>query len=235
MGSPGVIDQNWLNQAAQAQAAAANANTGSGAPGAGPAGAQFGTPVQQSGWTGVSSAQDPYGIHNIGYDMGTLQSGTDSAGKPLYNLGRDVLTNASGYGTNNGPGGTPLFSGYSKYENQNAQQGDPFTGGPSTSAWAAQQGAVSQGNLAAQAAQTNPTDPATGGYPAYPNSYGIGNSGGLGGAPSAPPAQTPSSYSQNGVTVNVPDSSSRGLGPWGLVGESNARDSSKGIVPQGPS
>lgn len=216
-----------------------NANLGSGGQNPSPGAMQFGNPVQQSGWTGVSSNEDPYGIHNVGVDMGTVASGTDKDGKPLYDLGRDSLLNTSGFGQGVGAWvdgkPPPIFAGTSKYENPGAAEGNPYSASNGQdSAWAAQQGGVSAQNLAAQTAQTNPTDPGSSNYPAYPNSFGLGNSGGLGGASPSQGVQTPSSYSQNGVTVNVPDTSSRGFSPWSMVGESNSRDTGKGVMSQGP-
>lgn len=62
------------------------------------------------------------------------------------------------------------------------------------------------------------TPSSTSTYPTMTNSYGLGTS-------SAPVVGSASNPSFNGqpITVDVPDTSSRGFNPWSLTGEANAR------------
>lgn len=171
---------------------------------------QFNDPVQASGWTGVSTNADPYGIHNIGFDMGDTKnaiSGYDKNGKGVNNFEAESLLHSSGFGHGLGSGTVdkppPMWTGFSKYENQHAPDGSAL------------------GSDAAQIqAQSQPK-----GYPAYGNQYGLG---GQISPPSSTGASTSPTPPQNGgasqgVTANVPDTSSRGFNPWSIQGESNAR------------
>lgn len=177
-------------------------------------GATFNNPAQSTGWTGVSSNADPYGVGNVGYDISQvpLQASDMSGG-----LSRDELLRAGGYGNSTSfvQGALPTSlqsTGPSKYENQNAPDGSAL------------------GSDAAQiAAQTTNSQQNQSQYPAYGNQYG------LGGAISPPPSGAAPNTAQSdytggqGVTVNVPDTSSRGFNPWSIQGESNARDTSQGV------
>lgn len=71
---------------------------------------------------------------------------------------------------------------------------------------------------------TNGLQARAAGYPSYPNAYGLGNSSGQ-----MAPQSMPNSYASSGLTVNVPDTSARGLNPWSLQGEANARDQNQGV------
>lgn len=187
-------------------------------------GATFNDPAASgSGWTGVSSNADPYGVHNIGYDLSKIPGQLDNKGDKTDNLGRDSLLSAGGYSEGqhltNGANqsntsfiGPTLpdsfkFSGFSKYENQNAPDGSAL------------------GTDDTRIAQAQNTAQMNSAYPAFGNQYGLGGALPSGGQPSA----AMSDYSGQGVTVNVPDTSSRGFNPWSIQGESNARDTQKGV------
>lgn len=196
-------------------------------------GATFTDPNQTtSGWTGVSSNADPYGIHNVGYDITKIPTQLNNKGDKTDNLGRDALLRAGawseGQGVTNSDNKTNTsfvggalpdsmkFSGFTKYENQSAPDGSALG---SDGAQIAAQTQNAQGNLNSMA----------NGYPAYGNQYGLGGQ-------ISPPSSTgiqnaaQADYAGGqGVTVNVPDTSSRGFNPWSIQGESNARDTNKGV------
>lgn len=189
-----------------------------------------------SAWTGVSSNADPYGIHNLGYDISKVPTQVDNKGNPTTSLTRNELLRAGGYqpgemvtnGTNQsntsfvgGPTGdlpdSLKFSGYTKYENQNAADGSAL--GSDASQIAAQ----------TQNAQSN-LNAAQSGYPAYGNQYGLGGQISPPSSTGAPANAAQSDYGGGqGVTMNVPDTSSRGFNPWSIQGESNSRDTNKGV------
>lgn len=172
--------------------------------------------AQQTGWTGVSTAADPYGIANIGGQ--SLSPGGSFAGfngAQLLAMSQPQVApppttqgaEASGYAT---PVPTP---------DQNTSNPYAAQGTTDASAIAANTASAQNNINSAQSAQSS--------YPAFPNSYGLGGS--TAAAPAAASAPQ-GAYSSGAVTVNVPDTSSRGFSPWSMVGESNSRDSSKGVV-----
>lgn len=187
-----------------------------------------------SAWTGVSSNADPYGVHGVGYDLTKTPTGVNSDGTPqLGNLSREQLLGAGGYQAGEGVAGSGnksntsflmgalpdamKFSGNTPWENQNAPDGSALG---SDAAQIQAQTTNSQNNMNAMQSS----------YPAYGNQYGLGGQ-------ISPPSSTGASTSPaggdysggQGVTVNVPDTSSRGFNPWSIQGESNARDTSKGV------
>ncbi len=63
-------------------------------------------------------------------------------------------------------------------------------------------------------------------YPSYPNQFGLGsqnpNSGF--GTPTPQSGDSGTAFASTPITVNTPDTTSRGANPWSFIGESNARD-----------
>lgn len=202
-------DGSSLNVPANSSAAGNNAHLGNaikGPSGAYAPTAPAGSLTNPSGWTGVSSNADPYGIQGLGQPTGNMSTGQLEMAGP----------GSSGFTTQTPTTGTTPVN---PYTNPNA---DPNMGA-TTSAWSQQQAsAAATGTPAASTPQSGSS------YPAYSNPYGLGSP--VTATPTSQPAGG-NAYSAQGVTVNIPDTSSRGLNPWSLMGESNARETSSGVVP----
>lgn len=153
---------------------------------------------QISGWTGVSSADDPYGVNNIGINLPD-----NATAKNLLSLNAPAIKQTVGVDGSSQWGSTGITNQYSHA---------PATGGSS---------------LTGQDQQFMQQQQAKSDYPAHPNSFGLGTST----MPTPQAKATPQSYGPS-VTANTNDQASRGLTPWSMLGESNARDTSKGIVTQ---
>src|ERR1035437_3542631 len=91
-----------------------------------------------------------------------------------------------------------------------------------------------QTNMGSVAQNTSTAQPYQ--YPSYPNQYGLGTqnpSSGFGGTTSSSSGGG-TAYASQPVTVQVPDTTSRGASPWSYLGESNARDTPPPITPGEP-
>ena len=150
-------------------------------------------PHLASGWTGVSSQADPYGVGNIG------STPTGATVDQLLGMNTPTLPAAGA-----APATNPYVTPSTDLQAPGTTNGQAITNLSNT---------LSQSQAASS-------------YPAMPNSYGLGSSTTPAPATAAPAA---SSYSGQGVTVNVPDTSARGLNPWSLQGEANSRDTQAGV------
>lgn len=102
----------------------------------------------------------------------------------------------------------------SAMQDQNTLTGMQAAGGaPGGTSMAPPIPAPSAGNLSYQ-------------YPSYPNAAGLGSQNPNSGFSASTPANGDSgtAFSSTPITVNTPDTSSRGSNPWSFMGEANSRD-----------